>query len=268
MSKDNIRKRPPWEKTSKSHSKIVADIFTDPKINNPQYDNDILRPILEIDASLSETLYKSSKKFKWLLTFVHFLEYFLHGLLWLIPSSLYLFFVCPSEESTTFPDGPPNNPYLAQKMNASDFRSHHLWVGNLLLGIILDFTVTGTIKMIVKRQRPYYNTGSIFASIPLDGYSFPSGHSTRSSFLALFFFWVFGGYFPVYVDVLVALVLIFVPISRVMMGRHYVTDVVFGFVIGSFTFFLTMMLWLPLPWIVEIFNQIHKIFPLFGRTRC
>eukprot|EP00050_Salpingoeca_kvevrii_P000070 m.141296 g.141296 ORF g.141296 m.141296 type:complete len:218 (-) comp10019_c6_seq1:135-788(-) len=131
---------------------------------------------------------------------------------------------------------------------------------NLFIGLLADLGVVGLVKMIVRRQRPSYNKGlckhtcrpheplltcvgpdDMFATVAVDVFSFPSGHTTRSFFLASFLaahledesaiatWWYWA---------------VAVGCSRVFLGRHHVLDVLFGAAIGyGLTYLLHSYLW-------------------------
>ena len=87
------------------------------------------------------------------------------------------------------------------------FRAKMAWKGFVALIIAVMF-----IKVLVRRRRP---DGS-------DRLSFPSGHAAATWFLV-----------PVYDNnPLVALWASVVSASRVVLGRHYITDVVAGGILG------------------------------------
>jgi membrane-associated phospholipid phosphatase len=87
------------------------------------------------------------------------------------------------------------------------FRANRAWKGFIVLIIAVL-----SIKTLVRRKRP---DGS-------DRLSFPSGHAATTWFLV-----------PVYDNnPLVALWASVVSASRVILGRHYITDVVAGGLIG------------------------------------
>lgn len=55
---------------------------------------------------------------------------------------------------------------------------------NLLVGLLTDIAIVGTLKGIVRRARPIYNNASDFLLVvAVDSFSFPSGHAARSDFL-------------------------------------------------------------------------------------
>jgi undecaprenyl-diphosphatase len=122
-----------------------------------------------------------------------------------------------------------------------------IWYG-LLLGLpflygraggiaALHMGVTGAvgvlayklIKTRAVRERPYITHSAIHAaSVPLDRYSFPSGHTLH----AISFTLMMAGYFPEWTAALSVLALL-IALSRVILGLHYPTDVAAGALLGG-----------------------------------
>lgn len=113
---------------------------------------------------------------------------------------------------------------------------------NVMVGVVFN----PLIKNIFWRRRPYFDHETIKCLRPVEknadiydiaaqGFSFPSGHSTNSSI-------VYGSlarYFKKPVFTVLAFVLPFcVGFSRVVVGCHYPTDVLFGWLSGVLIIFL------------------------------
>eukprot|EP00042_Codosiga_hollandica_P032614 m.209994 g.209994 ORF g.209994 m.209994 type:complete len:110 (-) comp53955_c0_seq8:139-468(-) len=106
--------------------------------------------------------------------------------------------------------------------------------------------VCSAIKVVVARPRPAHNrvVGDMFATISptIDAYGFPSGHSTKSAVIASFLAYTYTH------PAVSPLVLLWamVALSRVLLGRHHLLDVVFGLLSGycvyAFMFFLHVRL--------------------------
>uniref|UniRef100_UPI00358E6382 polyisoprenoid diphosphate/phosphate phosphohydrolase PLPP6-like n=1 Tax=Myxine glutinosa TaxID=7769 RepID=UPI00358E6382 len=128
-----------------------------------------------------------------------------------------------------------------------DAESRIVW-GNVLLALLLDLIVVGTVKALVRRPRPSRNQPDMFATISVDCYSFPSGHSTRVAMLASILFLLPGAVtevFFLYVSSVTVWVWVFsVAISRVFLGRHHVSDVLCGLAIGYGQAYVMTILWL------------------------
>uniref|UniRef100_A0A3Q3W3D5 Polyisoprenoid diphosphate/phosphate phosphohydrolase PLPP6 n=1 Tax=Mola mola TaxID=94237 RepID=A0A3Q3W3D5_MOLML len=113
---------------------------------------------------------------------------------------------------------------------------------NLLMGLLLDLVLVAIIKAVVRRRRPAHNRMDMFATFSVDSYSFPSGHATRAALCGRFLLAHLVLAAPL--RVLVWLWTGLVGLSRVLLGRHNVTDVIFGFWMGYCQYNLVEMLWL------------------------
>ncbi|XP_028817726.1 polyisoprenoid diphosphate/phosphate phosphohydrolase PLPP6 [Denticeps clupeoides] len=113
---------------------------------------------------------------------------------------------------------------------------------NLLMALLLDLVLVGVVKALVRRRRPTHNRMDMFATFSVDRYSFPSGHATRAAMCARFLLTHLVLAAPL--RVLVLLWATFVGCSRVLLGRHNVTDVAFGFGMGYCQYNLVEMLWM------------------------
>lgn len=143
--------------------------------------------------------------------FLKMLEYSGHGIPW-ITATLYLAY-------------------------ASAGIGTRLFFCNLLMALILDLAIVGALKTIFRRPRPVYNIDDMFATVSVDRYSFPSGHSTRVTMVAalLTHYWRNSLYINLgYVWAAM------VAISRVVLGRHHVSDIIGGVFIGYLQYLLVM----------------------------
>lgn len=139
-----------------------------------------------------------------------------------------------------------------------------LFALNLFVCLLFDLLVVGSIKSAVRRKRPHYNRGH-FVVVSVDSWSFPSGHSTRAVMIVTLI-WLYSplwrtmitsywypnlvlkykeNYFMTdyvlpYVEnhlltiayCLFTLWMLATACSRVVLGRHYISDVLGGIVIG------------------------------------
>ena len=134
---------------------------------------------------------------------------------------------------------------------------------NILIGIV----VNPMLKNLAFRRRPYFDHAGIKILKPVDasadiyniaaqGYSFPSGHTTNSTMLYSSLAKYKKGN-----KVLLAIAIVvpfLVGLSRVMLGAHYVTDVLCGWVVGV----LLMLLFSYLQTHMKNENRLHLIVAL------
>jgi len=99
---------------------------------------------------------------------------------------------------------------------------------NFFYALVIDVLLISLIKAFVQRQRPVHNgTDQVVWSV--DKFSFPSGHASRATLVATF---VFAQFDVCWVGVAIVLWAAIVCMSRVMLGRHHVSDVLSGAVLG------------------------------------
>ncbi|XP_062353391.1 polyisoprenoid diphosphate/phosphate phosphohydrolase PLPP6 [Cinclus cinclus] len=113
---------------------------------------------------------------------------------------------------------------------------------NLLFALLLDLVMVAVVKGLVRRPRPMHNKMDMFVTISVDKYSFPSGHATRAALVCRFVLRHLVLAVPL--RVLVVLWALIVSISRVMLGRHNMTDVLFGLLLGYALYGVVEHCWL------------------------
>lgn len=110
-------------------------------------------------------------------------------------------------------------------------------------GLLLDLLVALVWKMTFRRGRPRHNQDDMFGTVSVDRYSFPSGHATRASMLACLLMVHFSLGMPA--NCLYLVWMMSVAVSRIILGRHHVSDVVCGLLIGLGTYYILVnWLWL------------------------
>ena len=115
----------------------------------------------------------------------------------------------------------------------------YLWVYSfdLFAILVLDIVLVAPMKIFFRRPRPSVNTvnkGNVLFSVStVDNYAFPSGHASRSVAVAAFFCYMPPFNSRTHLWYIWALS---VSVSRIMMGRHHVLDVIVGTMAGLFVF--------------------------------
>lgn len=145
-----------------------------------------------------------------------------------------------------------------------DNPSHYQTQMNLLFGLIVDILFVASIKAATRRRRPTIDDS--FLSIGPDKFSFPSGHASRAFFILIFF------------TVLQPLPFLFWPalfawavsvsLSRLLLYRHHILDVLAGITLGILEAFLICILWLgkdASAWVMSWLSD--ERLPVTGSTQ-
>ena len=132
---------------------------------------------------------------------------------------------------------------------------------NLLIGLVLDIVIVAVLKAFTRRRRPAYDVDDQVLEVKIctneknsqfhpievatikmvDKFSFPSGHATRATMLALLFTFLSPLPFLLWIPCIAWAGA--VAVSRVLLGRHHILDVLAGVVIGAVEAVLLSMLW-------------------------
>lgn len=113
---------------------------------------------------------------------------------------------------------------------------------NLLLALLLDVMTVSGMQKLVKRKGPWEMPPGFFDYLAMDIYSFPAAHASRAAMVSKFLL----AHLVLAVPLRILLVLwaILVGTSRVLLGRHHLTDVGCGFALGFLHYSLVEMVWL------------------------
>ncbi|XP_068191058.1 inactive phospholipid phosphatase 7 [Antennarius striatus] len=113
---------------------------------------------------------------------------------------------------------------------------------NLLLALILDIMTVAGVQRLVKRRGPWEMTPGLLDCIAMDVYSFPAAHASRAAMVSKFLL----SHLVLAVPLRILLVLwaFLVGVSRVLLGRHHLTDMACGFALGMLHFSLMETVWL------------------------
>uniref|UniRef100_A0A915EGY7 Phosphatidic acid phosphatase type 2/haloperoxidase domain-containing protein n=1 Tax=Ditylenchus dipsaci TaxID=166011 RepID=A0A915EGY7_9BILA len=131
-------------------------------------------------------------------------------------------------------------PWLIGATVATYIAFRHKWdfqtqckMAILGFGIVLDLAVVGLVKLAVQRSRPPYNRDDQIYEAPVaDKFSFPSGHSARAAMLSVLALNLVDGASPYYTYPSAVLFPLVLGSSRIIMGRHYLSDVLAGVLLG------------------------------------
>ncbi|KAM6975433.1 inactive phospholipid phosphatase 7-like [Tautogolabrus adspersus] len=113
---------------------------------------------------------------------------------------------------------------------------------NLLLALIFDVITVAGVQRLVKRRGPWEMMPGFMDCVAMDTYSFPAAHASRAAMVSKFLL----SHLVLAVPLRILLVLwaFLVGISRVLLGKHHLTDMVCGFALGLLHFSLMETVWL------------------------
>ncbi len=112
------------------------------------------------------------------------------------------------------------------------------WALRLFIAIGVTAAMVTGLKFIIRRQRPQGEWGAIYRKA--DPHSFPSGHAARAVLIAL----LIVSWGPSWLVPLILVWAPLVPLARVAMGLHYISDTVAGALFGALV--AAIVLWLGL----------------------
>ena len=218
-------------------NKSTEGTVTDNHSRNPyskyKEEGGIIQRIIQWDCEVSAAISIGGRPRKVsILLFVavlKFLEVTGHGIPWLLGAFLY---ACKSTGYT------------------------QIFSINVFNALLFDLLIVGIVKVLSRRQRPVYNRDDMFATVSVDKYSFPSGHTTRAVSMALIFM-----YFdlPRSYTFSIFTWACMIGVSRVILGRHHVLDVVAGIAIGCFEAWVVLLfLWIDKDSLAIILSKIEQ----------
>ncbi|CAL8343904.1 unnamed protein product [Merluccius merluccius] len=112
---------------------------------------------------------------------------------------------------------------------------------NLAFALLLDLLLVRAVKRLVRRRNPPQPRSDIFSAFSVERYSFPSGHASRAGMCARFILVQLAD--TTAMRVLVLGWAVSVSLSRLLLARHYVTDVGFGLAMGYCQYSVVEKLW-------------------------
>uniref|UniRef100_A0A672GZ84 Phosphatidic acid phosphatase type 2/haloperoxidase domain-containing protein n=1 Tax=Salarias fasciatus TaxID=181472 RepID=A0A672GZ84_SALFA len=113
---------------------------------------------------------------------------------------------------------------------------------NLLLALVLDLMTVAGMQKLVKRRGPWDVPPTFLDYIAMDVYSFPAAHASRAIMVSKFLLTHLVLAVPL--RILLYLWAFLVGVSRVLLGKHHLSDVGCGFALGFLHFSLVESVWL------------------------
>ncbi|KAJ8931216.1 hypothetical protein NQ314_015913 [Rhamnusium bicolor] len=110
------------------------------------------------------------------------------------------------------------------------------------MGLFLDIIFVAVAKAYFRRRRPAQNTDDALGQIGPDIFSFPSGHASRAVFVSYFFIRLYSIPMICFPPLLAWTTA--VCLSRILMNRHYILDVLGGCLLGLFDGLILKLLWI------------------------
>ncbi|MGH0132621.1 UNVERIFIED_CONTAM: hypothetical protein FKN15_040772 [Acipenser sinensis] len=110
------------------------------------------------------------------------------------------------------------------------------------LALILDIMTVAGVQKLMKRKGPLEVSPGFLDYISMDMYAFPAAHASRATMVSKFLL----NHLVLAVPLRILLVLwaFLMGISRILQGRHHITDVMCGFALGFLHYKLMEMVWL------------------------
>lgn len=134
-----------------------------------------------------------------------------------------------------------------------------------VLGVVLEALLNGAFKGVYQRPRPDFEMWWMYESST----SFPSGHSTSTGFVYPYLIFIFvltekDKRIKLPVIILSGLFMFIVPVSRIVLGMHYLSDCIAGLSLGL----ITSALFMALTLLFQEYNILPKgVIPLFKKKK-
>ena len=134
--------------------------------------------------------------------------------------------------------------FLSVILFFKDKRILFFYLSSVLTGLLFN----NIIKEIVSRERPYITYPEIQDRLTAMGKSMPSSHSMMIAIFFVFSMYIIDKYctnkksYKVLLILIDTLVMVLVLISRMVLGQHYITDIISGFSFGiAFSFIMLLI---------------------------
>jgi|SRR5690554_1592031 len=101
----------------------------------------------------------------------------------------------------------------------------------LVFVFIISALANEAFKVLIKRPRPFIEDASLLVGEATHGYSMPSGHAQNTAVISTTLYQAYGKKSR-WLKWVLWIALIIVPFTRLYLGQHYVSDVIFGVLLG------------------------------------
>jgi membrane-associated phospholipid phosphatase len=108
----------------------------------------------------------------------------------------------------------------------------------LLIGLVLAYALTSSIRFIFFRQRPDKQKFKGLAQ-KIDASSFPSLHAMRAGCLAILLIVFFSNFWITVISIIAA---VCVALVRVVQKRHFASDVIVGLIFGAIIAWISILI--------------------------
>lgn len=111
-----------------------------------------------------------------------------------------------------------------------------------LTALIVDIMTVAGVQRLVKRRGPWEMAPGFLDYVAMDVYSFPAAHASRAAMVSKFLL----SHLVLAVPLRILLVLwaFLVGLSKVLLGKQHLTDMICGFALGMLHFSLMETVWL------------------------
>lgn len=123
----------------------------------------------------------------------------------------------------------------------------HYISGVLAFCLLIEAAFVLFLKFVIRRKRPEGEWGEIYRST--DPHSFPSGHAARAILIAV----IGSNIGPAWFGVVLLLWAPLACLGRIVMGVHYVSDVIAGAIIGLLS--AIVMIW-AIPTVIPLIDAV------------
>lgn len=163
--------------------------------------------------------------------------------------------------------------WIAERSSVLEWMILCSWFGSKplffpsLTALIVDIMTVAGVQRLVKRRGPWEMAPGFLDYIAMDVYSFPAAHASRAAMVSKFLL----SHLVLAVPLRILLVLwaFLVGLSKVLLGKQHLTDMICGFALGMLHFSLMETVWLSSSTCQSLINiSTLSWSPLFWAFTC